>query len=421
MPFGGLLLTRFGPKFVCVAGTLLLVGGVALSAWVTTLHGLIFTYGIMFGAGAGISYTAAYVSVQKYYPEKKGMVTGMVSMGYGSGALVFNQVATAFANPQNAEALVEYNGNRYFDGEVPNNVPTMFLILAISYALLMIIGCILIKEPPTSHLDEQLLAMHHDEDMHTSGSLNNSYNQDLYQYHEKEEHEDVSPRQLLYERQFYIIWIIYLFMSLGGVLVSTGYKAIGSSKIHDDSFLATIGSLASLCNGASRIFWGAIGDKFSFKIAVRFASCSVACILFTLWPVGSNLGEYGYLLWCCMTNFAYGGMYSLVPTAVYSFFGKTYAGANYGVVFSSQGITSLMVVFGSKELAHSMGYPGMLNICGVLALGACFASFFIQNPREKPTRDDPSRHSHWESNGNAHVVYNDEWKEEYSYSKRNKL
>jgi MFS family permease len=440
MPFGGLLLTKFGPKMTLSLGLLFIVSGTVLSTNVTTLNSMVVTYGIMFGIGCGISYPSSYVCVQRFYPDQKGFVTGMVSMGYGAGALVFNPIATAFINPNNLDATIEYNDASYFDRDIASNVPNLFLLLAVCYAFLLVVGLILVKEPPTRTEAYSQLTPREESEMglgingveHSSsssismnvngGTLVNQNGEEIVggggmgRREEEGEGEgegegedgvdDLSPRLLLQEPQFYLTWFIFFALGLGGVYVATNYKTMGGKRFKNDAFLSMVGSVSSVFNGGARIFWGAFADKFSYKTAMQVLSFTLGIVLFTLWPIGTALGEYGYLLWCCMTMATFGGIFSLIPSATYTYFGKKYAAANYGLVFSSQAFVSLGVSFAAEAFRPTIGYSGMLAGTAVLTWLACLGTFFIEDlPDHRRRRKSSILLSDAEVNHNDEINY----------------
>jgi OFA family oxalate/formate antiporter-like MFS transporter len=91
MLVGGLLEKLLGVHTTIYIGGTLLVTGVIGASFCTTLSALIFFYGFVFGAGIGISYSTPIVCCSRYFPSKKGLVTGIIVAGFGSGAFVFGK------------------------------------------------------------------------------------------------------------------------------------------------------------------------------------------------------------------------------------------------------------------------------------------------------------------------------------------
>lgn len=112
MFLGGKIELRLGPRLAATLGSCLLVGAPLLSSGVTSLWGMTFTYGVLFGFGGGLTYTVPLVCGYRWEPKRKGLVSGMVLSGFGLSALVFNQVQAALANPGNLKPDVEYKVRR---------------------------------------------------------------------------------------------------------------------------------------------------------------------------------------------------------------------------------------------------------------------------------------------------------------------
>ncbi|GFN89133.1 oxalate:formate antiporter-like isoform x1 [Plakobranchus ocellatus] len=106
MILGGLLQTVIGSKLTCLLGGWLMSLGVLLTylcikeSFILT----VLTYGLMVGSGTGIAYAIPLSCAMKWFPHRKGLVSGFVVAGFGGGAFIFNQVITAFVNPNNLEA-----------------------------------------------------------------------------------------------------------------------------------------------------------------------------------------------------------------------------------------------------------------------------------------------------------------------------
>lgn len=117
---------------------------------------VLLTYGIMFGVGMGVAYTAPLAAAMKWMPRWKGAASGFVVSGFGLGALAFSPVQTLYVNPQNipSDPHPFDKDQKYFtDPELLSRVPNMFLILGLSFAVMQLIASILITNPPPGYLD----------------------------------------------------------------------------------------------------------------------------------------------------------------------------------------------------------------------------------------------------------------------------
>ena len=95
MIFAGQLQQKIGPMKTAILGAILLGGGVLLTAAMTSLGGMIFSYGILFGAGIGFAYVCPIATAAKWFPDMKGLINGIAVAGFGAGAFVFNFIIKA--------------------------------------------------------------------------------------------------------------------------------------------------------------------------------------------------------------------------------------------------------------------------------------------------------------------------------------
>jgi MFS family permease len=145
----------FGPSFVKVLGasrTLLLGSWIAatavfLASYQDTLKDFIFFYSLMFGAGAGLAYTAPMAAGWSWLPDNKGLVSGGILAGFGAGGFIFNLIGSSFANPTGLNTV-----DGVFPPSVYRNFPTMLRKLAVLYAALSLVGASLVNEPTAAEL-----------------------------------------------------------------------------------------------------------------------------------------------------------------------------------------------------------------------------------------------------------------------------
>ena len=150
MFIGGWLVKKIGPRFTTLLGGWIMSAGVALTYFTIKVSFwlVLLTYGILFGIGVGIAYIGPLSSAMKWFPKWKGIANGVVVAGFGLGALIFDAVQTFYINPQNLSA----DSDKHFtEPELLDRVPTMFLILAGTYAVMQLVGSLLITNPPDEY------------------------------------------------------------------------------------------------------------------------------------------------------------------------------------------------------------------------------------------------------------------------------
>jgi OFA family oxalate/formate antiporter-like MFS transporter len=126
MPFGPFLLRRLGPTKSLIFGSSLALMGTFLSSFVTNFNLFMLTYAFFFGFGIGICYLVPVTCSWQYFPNRKGLVTGIIVGGFGFGSFIFSFLSTAIINPDNLKPDLLVDGMRIFtQAEIVDRTPYM--------------------------------------------------------------------------------------------------------------------------------------------------------------------------------------------------------------------------------------------------------------------------------------------------------
>uniref|UniRef100_A0A2C9L5X0 Major facilitator superfamily (MFS) profile domain-containing protein n=1 Tax=Biomphalaria glabrata TaxID=6526 RepID=A0A2C9L5X0_BIOGL len=376
MAVGGVIERKIGPKLTALLGGWCMSLGVMLTYFAVkqSFALTIITYGAVFGFGIGIAYAIPLACCMRWFPERKGLVNGLVVAGFGGGAFIFNQVQTAFINPDNLQADKEVNGEKYFgEASILDQVPYVFLLLGGCYAGMQLIGSLLLCNPPASEEEEKIINNSHTQPPFKE-SKNIAIDKSSREQQEEQNDEEVNftPAQMLKSKYFYIIWFIFLLNGQGIVFLTTLYKAYGQTFISDDSFLALVGAFAAVFNAFGRIMWGSIADRWSFRVAML-----TVCTAFTALMLTLQLAPYGgkalFFVYICLLFGSFSGSFALLPTATAKCFGRKYLSINYGLVFTSQIVTAPLGAFLSQTLKSSIGWTGLF----FMVSGFSFVAFLL--------------------------------------------
>jgi hypothetical protein len=148
---GGRLQLRIGQRLTALLGSTLVVGAYLFGSLATTLAPFLLCYGALFGLGTGLVYTCPTTAAVQWLPHRKGLVNGVVVMGFGLGAFCFNFFITAWCNPDHLpEDVVGPDGGRYYSEHsgVPGRVPGLLRTMAAAFAVVLALGSLLIRPPP---------------------------------------------------------------------------------------------------------------------------------------------------------------------------------------------------------------------------------------------------------------------------------
>lgn len=323
--FSGRLYDRMGPRKVTAIGGLFYGLGMIGSAFATELWMLYITYGVLAGIGVGFAYVSPLSTCVKWFPHHKGFITGIAVGAFGSGSLVF-------------KTLIEY-----FITHV--GVSHAFIYLGIIFAITVFTGGLLLKLPE----DET------------------DYN------HPSTEH-NLTVREMVKTRHFYLLWFIYLLACMPGLLVIGLAKDIGVDLVNL-SPEAAAGAVAviALCNAGGRLISGTLSDRFGrFNVITIIL---VITIISLLTKAFVSLNQPLYYLVLIGVAFSFGGFLSVFPAITSELFGIQHLGANYGVIFQAYGISALIGPF-IKQYAG--GYTETFIIAAGFATAGLILTIIIR-------------------------------------------
>lgn len=347
MIFAGKLQQKYGPRNISLLGAAFIGVGTILSAFMEgNFWGLFITYGILYGMGIGFAYVCPIATAAAWFPDKKGMISGIAVAGFGAGSFIFNFLVDIFA------AI---------------SVPVMYVLLGIIYVVTIGIGAVLMIRPPESWLPEGFIPPKVTE-ISSGGMI------------------EFTRKEMITSKQFWLLWLSYILGCMPGLLVIGTYKTFGAKEGLDPIFgisvlLTLVGSVAALFNGLGRISWGKVADISTYKKALimLFAVQAVAVILFY-----TTIFSFAYyFIMVCIIYFCFGGNLSLYPTATAELFGNKNLGQNYGVMFTAYGIAGFIQAVATQNIVLALGgYLPLYLIVGILTIVSLILVFLIKPPKK---------------------------------------
>ncbi|OIJ15284.1 MFS transporter [Anaerobacillus arseniciselenatis] len=286
-----------GPRLVATVGGFLLGVGLLLSSQATSLYQLYLFYGIIGGAGIGIAYVCPLAACVKLFPEKRGFISGVAVAGFGAGGLVFKPVMVYF---------IENFG-----------VSSTFLYLGIIYFILVVGGAQLLINPPNYSSKNKL------------GGISQLCD------------DQFTPKQMLKTKQFYLLWSMYLFGCISGLMVISFAVDIGMELVQLD--LDTAGTsvmVIAIFNAAGRILLGVISDNIGRINTLTFIYILTGLVMFLMSDVTMNFATF--LFYMSIIGFCFGGFLSLFPTITADFYGTRNIGINYGLMYQAYGLSAFI-------------------------------------------------------------------------------
>lgn len=386
LPFGitvgGIISRLMGTRFAVAIGCSIYCTGVALTYYTIkkSLVSVIFSYGFMATFGNAMAYGPPIENVIKWVPSRPTFAVGLVVCGFGGGALVFNEVITWYVNPNNLAPDETDNGEKYFtEQEILDHVPTLFILLAVIYLTMQVIGILAISEPPDHHPKNscwrRLCAKIN------KGVVSTEVTELLHDV--EEQHQStrcISVRdglvQLFKNKNAYLLWLMIFLIDCGMQFALTLYKAYGQTFIKDDHFLALTGAISSLFNAFFRPVWGIVMDKFGFQVAMKSLSACFVVLACTLLYT-EQIGDWAFLIWMSGLYASFCGIWSVGPSTLGKLFGASNVAINMGFIFSAMGAATIAGGFMGMHLQQSIGWHFLFLLSGGLGAIAFFLTFLF--------------------------------------------
>src|SRR5690554_1395383 len=313
---GGMMLPKFGPRKLASAGALLYGLGYLVSAYAMHFNSLPLFYlgfGIIGGIGLGLGYVTPVATVSRWFPDKKGFITGMVVMGFVLGAFVMSKLI--------APLLIHFT-----DG----NIVEVFFYIGM---ILMVIGIpagVSMKNPPERFVPKRYTPP---VKSHTTQDFENS----------------LTVKESLLSTKFLGMWFIF-FLNISAGIMFIGLQSPMIQdlfSIHDATMstesLAIAGAIliaiSSLFNGVGRFFWGGISDKIG-RIQVFRLILGSQIVVFILMMFTGNPWIFGVLV--CYVLLCYGGGFGAMPSYVLDVFHSRLMPVVYGAILTAWSIGGII-------------------------------------------------------------------------------
>jgi len=335
---GGRIQDRLGPKKVATAGGLILGLGLILARFTGNFEGtaalwwLILTFSVLGGIGIGAAYVCPIATCVKWFPDKKGLITGLAVAGFGAGAFFFAPLAKGLISGVPYDLL----GLKLFP--LPElEVFNTFMALGIIFLVAIVAGAQLLRNPPAGYKPATW----------TPPKSSQGTSQIKV---------DFTPTEMLKTPTFWLLWLTYFAGCTAGLQVIMKASPIWQSfafgnatqPIAEAEFqqVTTAGAMAvailAIFNSFGRILWGKVSDNIGRKatLVLMFAICGLLMLLLDtmrIYPM--------YLLGICVVGLCFGGYLALYPALTSDLYGTKHLGVNYGWMFSAYGAGGLVGPF----------------------------------------------------------------------------
>ena len=235
----------------------------------------------------GFAYVTPIATCVKWFPDKRGTITGLAVFGFGAGTLVFGPVINALL------------------GRV--GIATTFYILAAVFLVLVSGVGSLFRVPPVGWVCPNWTPPPVEPGVHV----------------------DYTSRMMFRTRQFWTLWVMYFFGAGAGLMIIGQAVPIGVEVAHLDKVAAASGlGIMALLNGLGRLAWGSLSDRIGRLRTVMLMFVVMIIAFVGVLPYASGFGLW--IVGMCLVGFSFGGFLAVMPSITADFYGTAYLGANYG-------------------------------------------------------------------------------------------
>ncbi|MGI9102450.1 MAG: L-lactate MFS transporter [Terriglobales bacterium] len=295
---GGLWQDRVGPRRVAtVAGVIYGIGYLiaGFSVRAHSLGGLYAGYGIISGIGMGMGYITPVATLVKWFPDRRGLMTGVAVAGYGAGALIFSPIAAK---------VIQSSG-----------VPVTFWAFGIVYLILVVAAGQFYANPPQGYIP-------------TGWTPTSAVQKSATKI-------DFTVAQAMKTWQFWLLWaMLFLNVSAGIMIISQASPMAQQLVSMTPVAAAGMVGLISIFNGAGRVFWAWVSDLIG-RAPVYFLLYAIQAVIFFALTSVHNLTLFSLMF--AIIGLCYGGGFGTMPSFTADFFGAKYMGGIYGWVLLAWG------------------------------------------------------------------------------------
>ncbi len=340
--FGGLWLKRVGPRVVAVTGGVLYGGGVFLASF--SYHGLWWlyaTYGLIGGIGLGFGYIVPIAVLLKWFPDRRGLMTGIAVGGFGAGALVTAPIATR---------LIESVG-----------VLQTFAYLGVAFLVISVIAGYFMQNPPDGWKPEGWTPSE----------------KQLVQSSAKA----FTLGEALKTWQWWALWLLLFLNTSAGISVISQEAPMFQELAKITAIVAAgMVGIVSIGNALGRVFWAwasdALGRRMTFAV-MFILQIALFWFLPSLHAVAS-VTTISFIILLC-----YGGGFGTMPAFAADYFGSANVGSIYGLMLTAWGFAS---AFGPLLIAHmrqsSGGYAGGLHVIALVMAISVVLPLLVRPPAQ---------------------------------------
>jgi OFA family oxalate/formate antiporter-like MFS transporter len=339
----GFIQDRRGPRSVAVIGGLLFSLGFFLASLTSSLPTFYLTAGVIAGTGSGFGYVVPTSVGSKWFPDKRGLVIGLMVGGYGAGSGVFGPIALS---------LIERVGWR-----------STFQILSLIFLTMTMTGAYLLQNPPAGYVPAGW-------DPSKARGVARAG-------------ADVHASAMLRMPTFWALWIAYCLGTTAGTMVISQLVPFARNAGHSAAVAAFALTVGAFGSASGRVLSGWLSDYAGRLNTLRVMLLLSACAMPLLFLFRENLVFFYVLL--AAVYYCYGTQLSVYASTSADFFGTKNVGFNYGLLLLAWGVAAIFGPFlGGRVYVATGEYRYAFFIAAAMSIAALITLSFARSPRVEP-------------------------------------
>jgi OFA family oxalate/formate antiporter-like MFS transporter len=358
LPFEGYVIDRIGPRLTVCAGGVLIGSSWALNSLADTL-GVLYFAAALGGIGSGFIYGATVGNAIKWFPDRRGLASGLTAAGFGAGSAV---TLVPISN------MIVTSGYR-----------TTFLLFGLLQGIVVVLVALALRPPPGPASPREAPL--------SPGGMTATRPSRLHALT-----RDYAPTDVAREPVFWLMYLIFVLVGAGGLIATAQLSVIatdfGVAETPVTLLFLTMPALTfalaidRVLNGLTRPFFGWVSDQIGRENTMFIAFVLEGLGILVLTWLASN--PVAFVVLTGVVFFAWGEIYSLFPATCGDTFGRRFAAANYGLLYTAKGTASLLVPIGSVLRDATGNWLIVLYVAaGVNLLAAVLALFALKPLRRR--------------------------------------
>ena len=330
-PLDGWFIDRLGPRgFITAAGVLCGLGWAGMG-YATSLPMLYVLY-CAAGTGAAFVYSGCIGSALKWFKEKRGLASGIMAAGFGGGTALFIPIISSMLKSDGYQKT--------------------FLVSGLIQGLVIVFVAQFLRHPPKE----------------TAPVVKTAGASQVGKHH-------FTTAEMLRTPQFYFMYVMFVLMATGGLLVTANAGPIARSWGYTPELLALAATLSPVANGGSRVFWGWASDRLGRESTMVLSFTLQAMCLLMVVMLGQQSSTW-FVTSLVLVYFTWGQIYSLFPATSGDYFGIRHATSNYAVLYTAKGVAAVLggwigALLAERSGSWALGFYGsavMALIAAVMAV-----------------------------------------------------